>query len=165
MLGLHKAKTLRHIIAAVTKQDAGCLYLSRVNYSVMRSLKLLSFIVHSSFTSLFCGSEWLEPLNQVEKSVTATLDLTPAHHHHYHHNPGHGEDIHSLWLWKPLKFPAPGAKILSEVPAPWYSAAQTKVPCVESAVTAFLKSPRQTLKSICKGRKRKHELRKQLMSN
>ena len=28
------------------------------------------------------------------------------------------------------------AKILSEVPAPWYSAVRTKVPCIESVVTA-----------------------------
>ena len=52
------------------------------------------------------------------------------------------------------------AKIPSEVPAPQYSAVQTKVPCVESAVTAFLKSPHQTLKSISKIRKRERKLRK-----
>ena len=49
-------------------------------------------------------------------------------------------------------------KILSDVPVPGYSAVQTKVPCVESAVTAFLKSSHQTLKSISKRRKREHEL-------
>ena len=53
-----------------------------------------------------------------------------------------------------------GAKILSEVPALWYSAGQTKVPRVESAVTAFLKSSHQTLKSVSKRRKRERELRK-----
>ena len=44
----------------------------------------------------------------------------------------------------PGKFPVSGAKILSEVPAPGYSAAQPaqSPKCVESAVTAFLKSPR-----------------------
>ena len=57
-------------------------------------------------------------------------------------------DIHSTLVWKPVKFLDTRAKILSEVPVPWYSAVQTKVPCAESAVTAFFKSPRQTLKSI-----------------
>ena len=37
--------------------------------------------------------------------------------------------------------------------------------CVESAVTAFLKSPRQTLKSISKQREHGRELRKYFMSN
>ena len=46
-----------------------------------------------------------------------------------------------------------------EVPTPEYSAVQSKVPCVELAVTAFLKSPHQTLKSISK-RKRSRKLRK-----
>ena len=50
-----------------------------------------------------------------------------------------------VWVWKSVKFPDTGAKILSEVPANWYSAEQTKVPCVESAVTAFLKSSHHTL--------------------
>ena len=64
--------------------------------------------------------------------------------------PGPGGEIHSVWVWKPVKFPDTGAKILRKVHAPWYSAVQTKVPSVESAVTAFLKSSQQTLKSISK---------------
>ena len=48
---------------------------------------------------------------------------------------------------------------------PWYSAVQTTVPCVESAVTDFLKSPPQTLKSISKRRKHERELPKYFMSN
>ena len=53
-----------------------------------------------------------------------------------------------------VKFPDTGAKILSEVPAPWYSVVQTKDPCVE------FKSSHQTLRSISKRRKRERELRK-----
>ena len=68
--------------------------------------------------------------------------------------------IHSVRVWKPVKFPDTRAKILSEVPASWYSAVQTKVPCVELAVTAFLKSSHQTLKSISKRRKCECKLRK-----
>ena len=84
---------------------------------------------------------------------TSHLNPTPPH-------PGHGGNIHSEWVRKPVKFPDTEAKILSEVPAPWYSAVQTKVSCVESAVTAFLISSHQTLKSISKRRKREYELRK-----
>ena len=53
-------------------------------------------------------------------------------------HPRHGGDIHSVWVWKPVKFPDTGAKILSEVPVPGYPAVQTKEPCVESAVIARL---------------------------
>ena len=80
-------------------------------------------------------------------------------HQSFEPPPGHGGDIHSVWVWKPVKFLNTEAKILSEVPAPWYSAVHTKVPCVESAVTAFLKSSHQTL-SISKRRQR-GSLRKQ----
>ena len=55
--------------------------------------------------------------------------------------PGYGEGWFTQWVWKPVKFPDTGAKMLSEVPALGYSAVQTV--CVESAVTAFL-SPHQT---------------------
>ena len=67
-----------------------------------------------------------------------------------HPTPGKVGGVHSVWVWKPVKFPDTGEKILSEVSAPWYSAVQTKVPCVESAVTAFLKSSHQTLKAFLK---------------
>ena len=68
MSGLHKAKELRHITAAMTKQDAWCLYLSQANYynhNICDHSNYFLFIVHSSFTSLFvvCGSHRLEPLN------------------------------------------------------------------------------------------------------
>ena len=50
---------------------------------------------------------------------------------------------------KPVKFPDTGTKILSEVPTPGYSAITSQsLVCIESAVTAFLKSPHHTLKSI-----------------
>ena len=81
-----------------------------------------------------------------------SFELHPHPHPHPHLHPGHGRDIHSVWVWKPMKILVTGAKILSEVPAPWYSVVQTKVPCVEPAVTAFLKSCHQILKSISKRR-------------
>ena len=59
--------------------------------------------------------------------------------------------------FNPVKFPATGAKILSEIPSSRYSAVQSKVPCVESAVTAFLESSHETLKSIIFYEKRKRE--------
>ena len=62
---------------------------------------------------------------------------TPLH-------PGHGGDIHSSVNVEASEVPRP--KILSEVPVPWYPVVQSKAPCVKSAVTAFLKSPNQTLK-------------------
>ena len=79
-------------------------------------------------------SAQLPPLTQVNRKIYAPQDL-----------------------WQPVKFSDTGAKILSEVPAPWYSAVQTKVPCVESAVRVFLKSSHQTLKSISKRRKYEHQ--------
>ena len=61
------------------------------------------------------------------------------------HPPQTCGDILSVWVWKPVKFPDTGVKIQSEAPTPGYSAVQTKVPCVELAVTAFLKSSQQIL--------------------
>ena len=72
----------------------------------------------------------------IQKTVSFRYDkyLIPVIHHMIM-----SFKLSSVWLWKPVKFPDTGAKILSEVPAPWYSTVQTKVPSVESAVTAFLK--------------------------
>ena len=73
----------------------------------------------------------------IEKTVSFQYDkyLIPVIHHLIM-----SFELSLVWLWKPVKFPdTAGAKILNEVPAPWYSTVQTKLPFVESAVTAFLK--------------------------
>ena len=67
------------------------------------------------------------------------------------------------WIYQILNYVKAGAKILSEVPTPGYSAVQSTVQspvCVESAVTVFLKSSYQTLKSISNRRKWECKLRK-----
>ena len=60
-------------------------------------------------------------------------------------HPGHGGEFTQFECESQWSSQTKGQKYY--VPAPWYSAVQTKAPCVESAVTAFLKSSHQTLES------------------
>ena len=75
-------------------------------------------------TELLHSLSWPTKSKQQFNVANAPVIWNPRTPH-----PGHCWDVHSVWVWKPVKFPDTGAKVLSEVHIPGYSAVQTKVPC------------------------------------